>query len=88
MTMNVKKEQLTEFCYFDRRRFNDIKFCNSEKLQSTKRIPLMRSPILIGKCLIGLSRSRIERRVNGLLVKTLQDEYGRFNIRSIGLYSD
>ena len=35
----------------------------------------------------GLSRSRIERRVNGLLVKTLQDDYGRFNIRNIGLYS-
>ena len=88
MTLNVRKEQLTEFCFFDRRRFNDIRFQNSERLQVTKRIPLLRSPILIGRCLIGLSRSRIERRVNGLQVKTLQDEYGRFSIRSIGLYSN
>ena len=61
MTLNVEKEQLTEFILFDRKRFHDIRFHNSEKLPSFKRIPLIRSPVLIGKCLIGLSKSRIER---------------------------
>ena len=63
MTLNVEKEQLTEFILFDRKRFHDIRFHNSEKLPSFKRIPLIRSPVLIGKCLIGLSKSRIERWV-------------------------
>jgi len=88
MTLNVEKEQLTEFILFDRKRFHDIRFHNSEKLPSFKRIPLIRSPVLIGKCLIGLSKSRIERSVNGIQIKTLQDEYGRFKVNNIGIYSD
>ena len=28
------------------------------------------------------------RSVNGIQIKTLQDEYGRFKVNNIGIYSD